>query len=76
MVTEHPAVRAAATALGATPAQVGLAWLLAHAPEVLVIPGTSGLGHLVENVATGQVRLDACTLAVLDGLGAPPHRPE
>jgi pyridoxine 4-dehydrogenase len=72
-VTEHPAVVAAATALGATPAQVGLAWLLAHAPEVLVIPGTSSLGHLAENVATGQVHLDVDTLAVLDGLGAPPH---
>ena len=55
----------------ATPAQVGLAWLLAHAPEVLVIPGTSSLRHLTENVATGQVHLDVDTLAVLDGLGAP-----
>jgi pyridoxine 4-dehydrogenase len=72
-VTEHPAVVAAATALGATPAQVGLAWLLAHAPETLVIPGTSSLGHLAENVATGQVHLDVDTMAVLDGLGAPPH---
>ena len=72
-VTEHPAVVAAATALGATPAQVGLAWLLAHAPEVLVIPGTSSLRHLAENVATGQVHLDVDTLTVLDGLGAPPH---
>jgi pyridoxine 4-dehydrogenase len=70
-VTEHPAVVAAATTLGATPAQVGLAWLLAHAPEVLVIPGTSSLRHLAENVATGQVHLDVGTLAVLDGLGAP-----
>jgi pyridoxine 4-dehydrogenase len=72
-VTEHPAVVAAATALGATPAQVGLAWLLAHAPETLVIPGTSSLGHLAENVATGQVHLDVDTMAVLDGLGAPPR---
>jgi pyridoxine 4-dehydrogenase len=71
-VTEHPAVVAAAAALGATPAQVGLAWLLAHAPEVLVIPGTSSLRHLAENVATGQVHLDAGTLAILDGVGALP----
>jgi pyridoxine 4-dehydrogenase len=69
-VTEHPAVVAAAAALGATPAQVGLAWLLAHAPEVLVIPGTASLRHLAENVATGQVHLDAHTLAILDGLGS------
>jgi aryl-alcohol dehydrogenase-like predicted oxidoreductase len=71
-VTEHPAVIAAATARGATPAQVGLAWLLAHAPEVLVIPGTSSLGHLAENVAAGQVHLNGDTLVLLDGLAAPP----
>jgi pyridoxine 4-dehydrogenase len=72
-VTEHPAVVAAAAALGASPAQVGLAWLLAHAPEMLVIPGTSSLVHLAENVATGHVHLDVDTMAVLDRLGAPPH---
>ena len=71
-VTEHPAVVAAATSLGATPAQVGLAWLLAHSPHVLVIPGTSSLEHLAENVATAQVHLDAGTMAVLDGLAGPP----
>jgi len=67
-VSEHPAVMAAATALAVTPAQVGLAWLLAHAPQVLLIPGTSSLEHLAENVATGQLDLDAQTMAVLDGL--------
>jgi pyridoxine 4-dehydrogenase len=71
-VTEHPAVVAAATALGATPAQVGLAWLLAHDPHVLVIPGTSSLDHLTENVATAEVHLGADTMAVLDGLVGPP----
>ena len=72
-VTEHPAVVGAATALGATPAQVGLAWLLAHDPRILLIPGTSSLDHLAENMATGQVRLDAETLSLLDGLAAPPN---
>jgi len=67
-VTEHPAVLAAAAAQGATPAQVGLAWLLAHDPNILLIPGTSSLEHLEENVATADVRLDAATMAVLDGL--------
>ena len=71
-VTEHPAVVGAATALGATPAQVGLAWLLAHAPHILVIPGTSSLDHLAENVATAQVHLDAEMMSLLDGLTAPP----
>jgi pyridoxine 4-dehydrogenase len=70
-VTEHPAVVAAATALGATPAQVGLAWLLAHDPHVLLIPGTSSLEHLAENMATANVHLDADTKTVLDGLAAP-----
>ena len=71
-VTEHPAVLAAATALGATPAQIGLAWLLAHDPQVLLIPGTSSLDHLNENVATADVHLDADTMATLDSLAAPP----
>ncbi len=64
-MTEHPAVLAAAGAQGATPAQVGLAWLLAHDPHILLIPGTSSLEHLDENVATADVRLDAATMAVL-----------
>ena len=67
-VTEHPAVLAAAAAVGATPAQVCLAWLLGHDPHILLIPGTSSLKHLNENVATGDVRLDTDTTAELDGL--------
>ena len=71
-VTEHPAVVAAAIAVGATPAQVGLAWLLAHDPHILVIPGTSSLAHLAENVATANVHLDAETMDVLNSLAVPP----
>lgn len=41
----------------ATPAQVGLAWLHAHSPVMLPIPGTSSLAHLEENVASAQLRL-------------------
>ncbi len=67
-VTEQPAVVAAAAALGVSPAQVGLAWLLAHDPHILLIPGTSSLDHLAENVATGEVRLSPETVAVLDAL--------
>jgi pyridoxine 4-dehydrogenase len=69
-VTEHPAVQAAARAQRATPAQIGLAWLLAHDPHILLIPGTSNLDHLDENVATSDVRLDAATMKVLDGLAS------
>jgi aryl-alcohol dehydrogenase-like predicted oxidoreductase len=70
-VTEHPVVMAAAGALGATPAQVGLAWLLAHDARVLLIPGTSSLDHLAENMATAAVHLDTDTTARLDELAAP-----
>ena len=69
-VTEHPAVLAAAATHRATPAQIGLAWLLAHDPHILLIPGTSSLQHLDENVATADVRLDAATIADLDVLAA------
>ncbi|HKA12992.1 MAG TPA: aldo/keto reductase [Candidatus Dormibacteraeota bacterium] len=71
-VTEHPAVVAAAAALCATPAQVGLAWLLAHDPHILVIPGTSSLAHLAENIAAASVHLDPRTMNVLSGLAVPP----
>ena len=66
--TEHPDVIAAAEALGATPAQVSLAWLLARYDRTLVIPGTADPAHLTENLGAGDVRLDAATLATLDAL--------
>ncbi|WP_328318861.1 aldo/keto reductase [Streptomyces sp. NBC_00388] len=67
-VADEPAVVAAAQALGSTPAQVGLAWLLHHAPNVLLIPGTADAGHLEANAAAGSVVLDAATLAALDAV--------
>ncbi|MGH7920392.1 MAG: oxidoreductase [Candidatus Dormibacteraceae bacterium] len=70
-VVQQPEVRTAATALGATPAQVGLAWLLAHDPNTLLIPGTSSVEHLEDNLATAKVRLDETTMRVLDGLAQP-----
>ena len=42
---------------GATPAQVALAWLLARSPVILLIPGTSSVGHLEENVAAASIEL-------------------
>jgi aryl-alcohol dehydrogenase-like predicted oxidoreductase len=69
-VTDQPEVIDAATRLGATPAQVGLAWLLQRAPHVLVIPGTSSADHLAENVAAGGVYLDDTTIAELDAIWA------
>lgn len=67
-VTDEPAVAAAAEKLGASPAQVGLAWLLHHAPNVLLIPGTANADHLAANVAAGALALDAATLAELDAV--------
>ncbi|HWO66308.1 MAG TPA: aldo/keto reductase [Umezawaea sp.] len=65
-VTESPEVGAVAGSLGVTPAQVGLAWLLARYPRTLLIPGTADRAHLEQNVAAGSVRLDADVLDVLD----------
>jgi aryl-alcohol dehydrogenase-like predicted oxidoreductase len=58
-VLTAPAVLDAARHLGATPAQVALAWLLQEAPTVLLIPGTSSLGHLEENLGAARLVLDA-----------------
>ncbi|WP_255949968.1 aldo/keto reductase [Streptomyces odontomachi] len=67
-VTDEPAVTAVARSLGRTPSQVGLAWLLHHAPNTLLIPGTADVGHLEANVASGAIALDDETLAALDAV--------
>jgi aryl-alcohol dehydrogenase-like predicted oxidoreductase len=59
-----------ATRLGATPMQVALAWLLARAPNILLIPGTSSLDHLRENLAAAALALPAEARAALDGIGS------
>jgi pyridoxine 4-dehydrogenase len=46
-----------AAQLGATPMQTALAWLLHRAPNILLIPGTSSIGHLHENLATAEIVL-------------------
>lgn len=51
-----------------TPAQVGLAWQLAHYAQTLLIPGTSDPAHLDDNIAAGSVRLPSGTVAGLDRL--------
>lgn len=68
-VSEHPEVVAIAQRLRATPAQVGLAWLLAHYDRTLLIPGTASLDHLDENIAAAQVVLSAEDNRALDALG-------
>ena len=64
-------VRAVAGALGCTPAQVALAWLLAQAPSVIPIPGTKRIAYLEENAGAVGVQLGAADLARLDALPAP-----
>lgn len=57
--------------LGATPMQVALAWLLHRSPNILLIPGTSSLGHLRENLAAAELQLSPAALLQLNGIGAP-----
>ena len=56
--------------LGSAPMQVALAWLLHRAPNILLIPGTSSVVHLRENLAAGQLTLSPQLLAELDGIAA------
>jgi pyridoxine 4-dehydrogenase len=70
-VLDTPPLVAAAGRLHATAAQVALAWLLAQAPTVLLIPGTSSLAHLDENLGAGDLVLDEAALADLATLDAP-----
>jgi len=58
-VLGNPAVKQAAADLGRTPAQIALAWTLAVAPNVLLIPGTSSVAHLEENLAVADIELPA-----------------
>jgi pyridoxine 4-dehydrogenase len=59
---------AVAQRLSATPMQVALAWLLRRAPNVLLIPGTSSVAHLRENLAAAELDLPADALKELDGV--------
>ena len=63
-----PPYRAIAQAVGCTPAQLALAWLLHQGNDILPIPGTSRVDHLRDNLGAANVKLDAATLAQLDAL--------
>jgi aryl-alcohol dehydrogenase-like predicted oxidoreductase len=65
-VTDNGAVQRVAERLGATPAQVGLAWLLAHRENILLIPGTSSLAHLEQNLAVADLVLSDDDVAELE----------
>jgi aryl-alcohol dehydrogenase-like predicted oxidoreductase len=70
-VADQPKVIEIAERMKITPSQLGLAWLLTHAPNVLLIPGTANRRHLEQNMAAASVRLDQDTVANLDALALP-----
>ena len=65
---QSSALSSVAARLGATPLQVALAWLLHRAPNILLIPGTSSVDHLRENLAAAELALPQDALAELGGL--------
>ena len=69
-VTDQPVVQEMAVTLGVTAAQAALAWLLAHYQNTLLIPGTSNVQHLEQNLAVGNIFLDTEARAALDAIGA------
>lgn len=65
-VVDDPVVIEIAHAMGVTPQQVGMAWLLEHSPNTAVISGTSNPDHLRENLSAGRISLDAEAMRRLD----------
>jgi pyridoxine 4-dehydrogenase len=65
---QSSALSAVAGQLGATPMQVAIAWLLQRAPNILLIPGTSSVAHLRENLAAAELVLPEEALAALNGM--------
>jgi pyridoxine 4-dehydrogenase len=61
---------AVATRLGATTMQVALAWLLHRAPNIVLIPGTSSVAHLRENLAAAECKPPDEAVKVLDGVAS------
>jgi len=58
-----------AASLDATPMQVALAWLLHRSPNILLIPGTSSVEHLRENLSVAKLKLAPEVIAQLDSIG-------
>jgi pyridoxine 4-dehydrogenase len=69
-VLGNPVVRRTAEALGRTPAQIALAWTLAYSPNILLIPGTSSVRHLEENMAVADIELGQDTVNELTAQAA------
>ena len=71
---QSAALDAAAASLGATPMQVALAWLLQRSPNILLIPGTSSVEHLRENLKAAMLQLPPAMIADLDAIGGIPNQ--
>ena len=67
---QSTALSEVATRLNATPMQVALAWLLRRSPNILLIPGTSSVGHLRENLAAATLDLPDAAMSALNAIGA------
>lgn len=68
-VLRSPQVASIAARLGRTPAQIALAWLLSFRPNILLIPGTSSVSHLEENMAVADIELDVAAREALAAAG-------
>jgi len=66
---QSSALESAATSLQATPMQVALAWLLQRSPNILLIPGTSSIKHLRENLKAATLQLPPAMIAEVDAIG-------
>jgi aryl-alcohol dehydrogenase-like predicted oxidoreductase len=66
---DHPVLNRVAARHGATVFQIALAWLLEHSPSMLVIPGTSSVEHLEQNVAAAEIRLSKADMEELNAIG-------
>jgi pyridoxine 4-dehydrogenase len=71
---QSSALDAAAASLQITPMQLALAWLLHRSPNILLIPGTSSVGHLRENLKAAALQIPAPVLADLESIGGSPKR--
>ena len=69
---QSSALNAAAASLQATPMQVALAWLLHRSPNILLIPGTSSVGHLRENLNAAKLQIPPATIAQLEAIAGVP----
>ncbi len=72
---QSSSLNAAAESIGGTPMQVALAWLLHRSPNILLIPGTSSIQHLRENLGAASLQLPPSVISELNAIGGNPTPP-